>query len=78
MEGPLRPWQFLVYLDVSPPLYVEDLLVLHTTGPSHVLLQVGPYFEDLEGAYWGGGTAGEEEGGEVEIENEGRDVSIEL
>ena len=37
MEGLLRPWQMLVYLEMSPP-YTEDLLALHLTGPSHVLL----------------------------------------
>ena len=39
-------------------------------GPSHVLLQVSPYYEDLNGEYWGGGV--EEENG-----NEGGDASIE-
>ena len=48
------------------------------TIPSHVLLQVGPYYEDLDGEYWGGVAEGEEKGREVEIENEGWDVSIEL
>ena len=75
MEGPLRPWQFLVYVDASPPPYVEDLPPLHHTGPSHTLLQIGPYFEDLEGEL-GEGVA--REGGEVEIERESRDASVEL
>ena len=40
------------------------------SGPSHVLLQVGPYYEDIDGEYQGGGVE-EEEG------NEGGGVSIE-
>ena len=78
MEGPLRPWQFLMYLEMSPPLYTQDFPVLHLTGSSHILLQFGPYYEDLDGEYHGDVAEGEEEGREVEIENEGRDVSIEL
>ena len=80
MEGPVRPWQCLVWSEHSPPPYAVDLPPLYTLGPSHILLQVGPYYEDINGEYWGGGVAeeGEEEGREVEIENEGRDMSIEL
>ena len=78
MEGPSRPWQFFVYLEMSLPPYTEDLPVLHTTGPSHVLLQVGLYYEDLDSEYWGGVAEGEEGEMEVEIENEGQDVSVEL
>ena len=78
MEGPLRLWQFLVYSEMSPPLYTEDLLALHSTSPSHVLLQVRPYYKDLDGEYWGGVAEEGEEGREIEIENEGQDASIEL
>ena len=78
MEGPSRPWQFFVYLEMSLPPYTEDLPVLHTTGPSHVLLQVRLYYEDLDSEYWGGVAEGEEGEMEVEIENEGQDVSVEL
>ena len=66
MEGPLRPWQMLMYVEMSPPPYMQDLLALHWTGPSHTLLQIGPYYEDLDGEYCGGVA---EEGREVEIEN---------
>ena len=44
------------------------------TIPSHVLLQVEPYYEDLDGEYCRG-VAEEGEGG---IENEGWDASVEL
>ena len=55
-------------------MYSEDLPPLHMTGPSHVLLQVGPYYEDTNGEYCGGGVLEEEE----ENENEGRAESVEL
>ena len=54
-------------------MYSEDLPPLHTTGPSHVLLQVSPYYEDINGEYCGGGVLEEEEN-----ENEGRAESVEL
>ena len=76
MEGPLRPWQMLVYAEMSPPPYTQDLPALHQTGPSHTLLQIRPYYEDLDGEYHGGVAEEREEG--REIENESRDVSIEL
>ena len=68
MEGPVQPWQALVWAEHSPPEYSQDLPLLHTTGPSHVLLQVGLYYKDLGGEYRGGGV--EEE------RNEGGDVSL--
>ena len=40
------------------------------TGPSHVLLQVGPYYKDLDGEYRGGVV-------EEEQENEGGNTSLE-
>ena len=70
MEGPVRPWQVLVWAEHSPPPYTRDLPLLHTSGLSHVLLQVGPYYEDLDGEYRGGVV-------EEEQENEGGDASIE-
>ena len=41
------------------------------SGPSHILLQVGPYYEDLDGEYRGGVIDEEIE------ENEGGDASVE-
>ena len=70
MEGPVRPWQVLVWAEHSPPPYTQDLPLLHTTGPSHVLLQVGPYYKDLDGEYRGGVV-------EEEQENEGGSASLE-
>ena len=70
MEGPIRPWQVLVWAEHSPPPYTQDLPLLHTSGLSHVLLQVGPYYEDIDGKYRGGVV-------EEEQENEGGDASIE-
>ena len=49
---------------------MHDPLPLHMSGPSHVLLQVSPYYEDIEGEY--GGVVIDEE-----LENEGGDASIE-
>ena len=71
MEGPIRPWQCLVWAEGSPPPYTQDLLPLHTSGPSHVLLQIGPFLEDLDGEYRGGVFEEMEEG------NEGGGASIE-
>ena len=70
MEEPVQPWQVLVWAEQSPPPYSQDLPLLHTSGPSHVLLQVGLYYEDLDGEYRGGVV-------EEEQENEGGDASIE-
>ena len=70
MEGPVRPWQVLVWAEHSPPPYTQDLPLLHTSGPSHTLLQVRPYYEDLDGEYRGGVV-------EEEQANEGEDASVE-
>ena len=58
--------------DDTPDNYQQpNLPLLHTTGLSHILLQVGPYYEDLNGEYRG-------EVGEVMDEgNEGGNVFIE-
>ena len=70
MEGPIRPWQALVWAEHSPPPYSRDLPDSHTSRPGGILLQVGPHYEDIDGEYRGGA------GGEVEEENEGEDVSV--
>ena len=71
MEGPIRPWQALVWAKHSPPLYSRDLPLLHTSRPGGILLQVGPYYEDIDGEYRGGAVEGEEGG------NEGEEASVE-
>ena len=69
MEGPIRPWQCLVWSEESPPTYTQDLPLSHTSQPGGVLLQIGPSLIDVDGEYRGGVE-------EVE-ENEGGDASIE-
>ena len=71
MEGPVRPWQCLVWSEESPPRYNRDLPDDHTSRPGGVLLQVGPSLIDIDGEYRGGGLVEEEE------ENEGGDASVE-
>ena len=71
MEGPIRPWQCLVWSDESPPRYSRDLPDDHTSRPGGILLQVGPSLIDIDGEYRGGGVAEEVE------ENEGGGASIE-
>ena len=71
MEGPIRPWQCLVWSEESPPLYSWDLPLDHTSRPGGILLQVGLSLIDIDREYRGGGVVGEVE------ENEGGDVSIE-
>ena len=73
MEGPVRPWQVLVWAEHSPPPYTQDLPLLHTSRPSHTLLQISPYYEDLDGKCRGEVL----EGLEVDQENESGDVSVE-
>ena len=71
MEGPIQPWQCLVWSDESPPRYSRDLPDDHTSRPGGILLQVGPSLIDIDGEYRGGGFV---EGVE---ENEGGDASVE-
>ena len=71
MEGPIRPWQALVWAEHSPPPYSRDLPLLHMSRPGGILLQVGPYYEDIDGEYRGA------EVGEEERENEGGGASVE-
>ena len=71
MEGPIRPWQCLVWSEMDPPEYTRDLPPLHTGGdPSHILLQIDLHYADIDGEY--GGAVIDEE-----IENKGGDVSVE-
>ena len=70
MEGPIRPWQCLVWSEESPPRYSRELPDDHTSQPGGVLLQVGPSLIDVDGEYRGGGVVEEEE------ENEGGSASI--
>ena len=70
MEGPVRPWQYLVWSEESPLWYSRDLPLDHTARPGGVLLQVGPSLIDIDGEYRGGGVVEEVE------ENEGGDTSI--
>ena len=71
MEGPVRPWQCLVWSSESPPRYSWDLPLEHTAHPGGILLQVGLSLIDIDGEYRGGGVVEEVE------ENEGGDASIE-
>ena len=69
MEGPIRPWQCLVWSDQSPPRYSQELPLDHTSRPGGILLQVSPLLINIDGEYRGGGFV-------EEAENEGGDVSI--
>ena len=71
MEGPIQPWQCLVWSAESPPRYSRDLPLDHTSWLGGVLLQVGPSWVDIDGEYRGGGVVGEIE------ENEGGGASVE-
>ena len=71
MEGPIRPWQCLVWSEESPPRYSQDLPDDHTSRLGGVLLQVGPLLPDIDGEYRGGGVVEEVE------ENEGGGASVE-
>ena len=71
MEGPIQPWQCLVWSAESPPRYSQDLPLDHTSQPGGILLQVGPLLIDVDREYRGGGVREEIE------ENEGGGVSVE-
>ena len=71
MEGPIRPWQCLVWSEESPPRYSRALPDDHTSRLGGILLQVGPSLIDIDGEYRGGGVVEEIE------ENEGGDASVE-
>ena len=59
-----------MWAESSPPPYSRCTPPHHTSGPSHVLLQISLSWVDINGEYRGGGLM-EEEG------NEGGDASIE-
>ena len=71
MEGPVRPWQCLVWSENSPPRYSRDLPDDHTSRPGGILLQVGPSLFDVDGEFRGGGSV------EEMNENEGGGASVE-
>ena len=66
MEGPIRPWQCLVWSEESPPRYSHDLPEDHTSCPGGILLQVGPALLDIDREYRGGGVIEDVEGNEGE------------
>ena len=71
MEGPVQPWQCLVWAEESPPRYSRDLPLDHMSRPGGILLQVGPSLIDIDGEYRGGGVVEEME------ENESGGTSVE-
>ena len=71
MQGPIQPWQCLVWSDEDPPGYSQDLLDNHTSRLGGVLLQIGLSLINIDGEYRGGGFV---EGIE---ENEGGGASVE-
>ena len=70
MEGPVRPWQCLVWSDTSPLEYSRALPDDHSSRPGGILLQIGPSWVNIDEEYRGGGVIEEEE-------NEGEDASVE-
>ena len=71
MEGPIQPWQCLVWSENSPLRYLQDLPDSHTSCPGGILLQVGPSLVEIGGEYRDGGVVEEVE------ENKGGGASIE-
>ena len=71
MEGPIQPWQCLVWSEESPLGYLLALPDDHTLCPGGILLQVGPSLVGINGELRDGGVVEEME------ENEGGDASIE-
>ena len=70
MEGPVRPWQCLVWSDQSPPRYSRDLPDDHSSRPGGILLQIGPLLFNIDREYRGGGVVEDVE------ENEGGGASV--
>ena len=71
MEGPIRPWQCLVWSNESPLRYHQDLPDNHTSRLGGILLQIGPSLMDIDGVYRGGRVE------EMREENEGGGASVE-
>ena len=71
MEGPIQPWQCLVWSEESPPRYSRALPDDHSARPGGILLQVGPLLINVDGEFRGGGFVEEME------ENEGGGASVE-
>ena len=69
MEGPIQPWQCLVWSEASPPRYSRELPEDHSSRLGGILLQVGLPLIDIDGEYRGGGSVEEVE------ENEGGNAS---
>ena len=61
MEGPIQPWQCLVWSDESPPRYSRELPDDQMSHPGGIILQVGPSLIDIDGEYRGGGVVEEVE-----------------
>ena len=54
MEGPIRPYQCLIWVNQgSPPKYLEDLIPSYCWRALHTLVQIGLSHEDLDGEYAG-------------------------
>ena len=54
MEGPIRPYQCLIWANQGlPPLYDEDLVPLFQCCMGYVLIQIGLSFEDIDSEYGG-------------------------
>ena len=65
MEGPLRPWQCLVYANQSPSPYQRSASLGSIICHSHTLLQIGPAFNDQEISEGEGVAGGREESVEL-------------
>ena len=68
MEGPIRPYQCLIWVNQgSPPAYDEDPIPSFQHRMDHALIQIGPRFEDLDGEYVGAIEEEREESVELEL-----------
>ena len=54
MEGPIQPYQCLIWVNQGdPPAYEEDLIPSYHQRVSHTLVQIGLSHKDLDGEYMG-------------------------